>query len=116
LDEYKKDLDTEVLDAQEWRRQQLLRMFPCATFETLDGRRWCAIPLKDYGEWTRTPFEGKPKSDDGHSRAPLAERNVSPYPLPKTAPIAQVKRMSNWELFNTFCDLSRESETREFSA
>jgi hypothetical protein len=93
LNEYKKDLDTEVLDAQEWRRQHLLRMFPCAKFETLDGRRWSAIPLKDY-EWTRTPSKAV----------------TSPYPLPKTVPIAQVKQMSNWELFNSFCDLSGESE------
>jgi hypothetical protein len=99
LDEYKKDLDTEVLDAQEWRRQHLLRMFPCAKFETLDGRRWSAIPLRDY-EWTRTPSIAV----------------TSPYPLPKTVPIAQVKRMSNWELFESFCDLSGESETGEFLA
>jgi hypothetical protein len=99
LNEYKKDLDTEVLDAQEWRRQHLLRMFPCATFETLDGRRWCAIPLKDY-EWTRTP--SKPINP--------------PCPLPEAVPIAQVKRMSNWELFNSFCDLSNERKTGEFSA
>ncbi len=96
LDEYKKELDTEILDAQEWRRQHLLRMFPCAKFETLDGRRWSAIPLKDY-EWTRTPSKAM----------------TSPYPLPKTAPIAQVKRVSDWELFESFCDLSGESETGE---
>jgi hypothetical protein len=99
LDEYKKELDAEVLDAQEWRRQQLLRMFPCAKFETLDGKRWCAIPLRDY-EWTRTPSK------------PINPR----YPLPKAAPIAQVKRMSNWELFKSFCDLSNESKTGEFLA
>jgi hypothetical protein len=68
-------------------------MFPCAKFETLDGRRWQAIPLKDY-EWTRTP--SKPMNP--------------PYPLPKTVPTTQVKRMSNWELFESFCDLSGESE------
>jgi hypothetical protein len=99
LDEYKKELDTEILDAQEWRRQHLLRMFPCAKFETLDGRRWSAIPLRDY-EWTRTPSIAV----------------TSPYPLPKTVPIAQVKRMSNWELFESFCELSGESETGEFLA
>jgi hypothetical protein len=104
LDEYKKDLDTEILDAQEWRRQHLLRMFPCAKFETLDGRRWCAIPLKDY-EWTHAAPKGKPKFDDGHSHAPSGNRNASPYPLPETVPITQVKRMSNWELFNSFCSL-----------
>ena len=56
LDEYKKELDTEVLDAQEWRRWQLLRMVPCAKFETLDGRRWQAEPLTEY-KWTRTPLD-----------------------------------------------------------
>jgi hypothetical protein len=95
LDEYKKELDTEVLDAQEWRRQQLLRMFPCAKFETLDGRRWCAIPLRDY-EWTRTP--SKPIN--------------SPYPLPDTAPAVKAKRLSNWDIFNSFCDLGSETETQ----
>jgi hypothetical protein len=33
-----------------------------------------------------------------------------PYPLPKAAPTVQAKRLSNWELFNSFCDLSGESE------
>jgi hypothetical protein len=99
LDEYKKELDTEVLDAQEWRRQQLLRIFPCAKFETLDGRRWSAIPLKDY-EWTRTP-----------------SKSINPpYPLPNTAPTVQAKRLSSWELFESFCGLSGESETGEFLA
>ncbi len=99
LDEYKKELDAEVLDAQEWRRQQLLRIFPCAKFETLDGRRWCAIPLRDY-EWTRTPSK------------PINPR----YPLPNTVPTVQAKRLSSWELFDSFCDLSNESETGEFLA
>ncbi len=88
LDEYKKDLDTEVLDAQEWRRQQLLKMFPCAKFETLDGRRWSAIPLKDY-EWTRSP----------------SKSINQPYQLPDSAPTVQAKRLSSWELFNSFCSL-----------
>jgi hypothetical protein len=96
LDEYKKELSIEVLDAQEWRRQQLLRMYPCATFETLDGRRWQATALRDFG-WSRKP--SKPIN--------------SPYPLPKTVPITQVKRISNWKLFQSFCDLSGESETGE---
>ncbi len=99
LDEYKKELSIEVLDAQEWRRQQLLRMYPCATFETLDGRRWQATALRDFG-WSRKP--SKPIN--------------SPYPLPKTVPIAQVKRISNWKLFQSFCDLSNESETGEYKA
>jgi hypothetical protein len=92
LDEYKKELDTEILDAQEWRRQQLLRIFPCAKFETLDGRRWSAIPLKDY-EWMCTP-----------------SKSINPrYRLPDTAPTVQVKRLSNWDIFNSFCDLRTEA-------
>jgi hypothetical protein len=93
LEEYKKDLDREVLDAQEWRRWQLLQTFPCAKFETLDGRRWQAAVLKDY-KW---------------NHAPLAEHNVSPYRL-ISAPITQVKRKSNWELFESFCDLGSDAE------
>jgi hypothetical protein len=94
LDEYRKELDTEILDAQEWRRQQLLRIFPCAKFETLDGRRWSAIPLKDY-EWTRTP-----------------SKSINPpYRLPDTAPTVQAKRLSNWDIFNNFCDLGGDTET-----
>jgi hypothetical protein len=58
-----------------------------------------AIPLKDY-EWTRTP--SKPINP--------------PSPLPEAAPITQGKRMSNWELFESFCDSSNESETGEFLA
>jgi hypothetical protein len=131
LNEYKKELDTEVLDAQEWRRQQLLRAFPCAKFETLDGRRWSAIPLKDFG----------------YSRAMPAESN-SPYPLLLISATRQavsdsqnlvkpciselVRESGNvdncldshahvgesgferasWKLFNSFCDLSGESETQ----
>ncbi len=43
LDEYKKELDTEVLQVQSYRRRQLSRSYPAATFETLDGRRWSAF-------------------------------------------------------------------------
>jgi hypothetical protein len=96
LDEYKKDLDREVLDAQEWRRRQLLRMYPCATFETLDGRRWQAAALKDF-EWYRKP--SKPIN--------------SPYPLLKAAPRVgnTAKQKSNWDIFNSFCDLGNDAET-----
>jgi hypothetical protein len=69
-------------------------MYPCATFETLDGRRWQATALRDFN-WKRKPSKAM----------------TSPYPLLKTALIAQAKRMSSWELFNSFCDLSNESET-----
>jgi hypothetical protein len=110
LDEYKKHLDIEVLDAQEWRRQHLLRMFPCAKFETLDGRRWCARPLKAY-EWTRTPSKGKPNSDDGRNHAPSDNRNASPYRL-ISAPNTPGKKKSNWELFDSFCDLKEGDGTK----
>jgi hypothetical protein len=32
------------------------------------------------------------------------------YPLPKVAPRPQVKRMSNWDIFNSFCDLGSDTE------
>jgi hypothetical protein len=106
-------------------------MYPCAKFETLDGRRWSAIPLKDFG----------------YSRAMSAEFN-SPYPLLSISATGQaasdsqnlvkpciselVRESGNvdncldshahadesgfesasWKLFNSFCDLSGESETQ----
>jgi hypothetical protein len=73
-------------------------MYPCATFETLDGRRWQATALRDFN-WKRKPFKAM----------------TSPYPL-LSAPRPQAKRMSSWELFNSFCDLSGESETGEHKA
>ncbi len=53
-----------------------------------------AIPLKDY-EWTRTPSK------------PINQ----PYPLPDTAPAVKAKRLSNWDIFNSFCDLGSDTET-----
>jgi hypothetical protein len=88
LDEYRKELDTEVLQVQEYRRRQLLTIYPCATFETLDGRRWSAIPLKN-DAWTQL----------------LPEVLNPPYPLLNDAPIVQAKILSNWQLFGSFCDL-----------
>jgi hypothetical protein len=32
------------------------------------------------------------------------------YLLPKGAPRPQVKRMSNWDIFNSFCDLGSDTE------
>jgi hypothetical protein len=88
LDEYKKELDTEILEVQEYRRRQLLRIYPCATFETLDGRRWSAIPLKN-DAWTHAP----------------SKVINSPYQLLNDAPIVQAKILSNWQLFDSFCNL-----------
>jgi hypothetical protein len=56
-----------------------------------------------------------PLEADASVRTPSKPINA-PYPLPDTAPRPQVKRMSNWELFESFCDLSGESETGEFLA
>jgi hypothetical protein len=91
LEEYKKDLSIEVLDAQEWRREQLLRMYPCAKFETLDGRRWEAIPLKDFG----------------YNPAPL-ERINPPYKPSSAVPLV---RKSSWDLFSSFCGLGSDAES-----
>jgi hypothetical protein len=149
LDEYKKELDREILEVQEYRRRQLSRSYPAATFETLDGRRWSAcehsdsrkirqtfLADTDNGAWfsKRVPSRQSPgvldmlrqlergptpKSipieADASVRTP--SKPITPrYPLPLAAPRPQVKRKSNWELFESFCDLSGESETGEFLA
>jgi hypothetical protein len=56
-----------------------------------------------------------PLEADASVRTPSKPINPS-YPLPLAAPRPQVERMSNWELFNSFCDSSNESETGEFLA
>jgi hypothetical protein len=138
LDEYKKELDTEVLQVQSYRRRQLLRSYPAATFETLDGRRWSAcehsdsrkfqvttLAHTDEGAWysRRIPSrqspgvldmlrqleraslpESIPLEADAHLRTPSKPIN-SPYQLLNDAPIVQAKILSNWQLFDSFCDL-----------
>ncbi len=32
------------------------------------------------------------------------------YPLPETAPTVKAKRLSNWDIFNSFCDLGSDTE------
>jgi hypothetical protein len=72
LEDYKKELDTEVLDVQEFRRRQLLMRYPCATFETLDGRRFSEFEHSysrklrqttlrdtDEGAWYSSRFESR---------------------------------------------------------
>jgi hypothetical protein len=56
-----------------------------------------------------------PIEADASVRTPSKPIN-QPYPLPLAAPRPQVERKSNWELFESFCDLSGESETGEFLA
>ncbi len=62
-----------------------------------------------------SPPESIPIEADTLKRTPSKPIN-QPYPLPLAAPRPQVKRKSNWELFNSFCDSSNESETGEFSS
>jgi hypothetical protein len=138
LDEYRKELDTEVLQVQEYRRRQLSRSYPAATFETLDGRRWSAVEHSgsrkssqtfladtDIGAWfsKRIPSrqssgvlsllrqlergslpDSIPLKNDASMRTP-SEVLKSPYQLLNAAPIVQAKTLSNWQLFDSFCDL-----------
>jgi hypothetical protein len=137
LDEYRKELDTEVLQVQSYRRRQLSRSYPAATFESLDGRRWSAFEHSDSrkfrvtlladtdeGAWfsRRIPSRQSsgvldmlrqlergptPKSiplkNDASMHAP-SEVLKSPYQLLNDAPIVQAKTLSNWQLFDSFCD------------
>jgi hypothetical protein len=93
LEEYKTELDMEVSGVQEYRRWQLLRTFPCAKFETLDGRRWQAITLKDFGRSRES-----------------SRRITSPYKLLSSSAVPLVRK-SYWDLFSSFCGLGSEAET-----
>jgi hypothetical protein len=57
-----------------------------------------------------SPPDSIPIEADTLKRTPSSLIN-QPYPLPDTAPRPQVKRMSNWELFESFCDSSNEQKT-----
>jgi hypothetical protein len=138
LDEYRKELDTEVLQVQSYRRRQLLRSYPAATFESLDGRRWSAFEHSgsrkssqtfladtDEGAWyskripsrqssgvldmlrqleRASPPDSIPIEADAWTHAP-SEVLKSPYQLLNDAPVVQAKILSNWQLFDSFCDL-----------
>ncbi len=114
------------------RRDALLERFPNSVFTDLSGKSyygWQAVREMRQREKEKQPGYN-PETDNYwkfkryqdlyfEQIAPLEAAAVnrtpsktvtSPYPLPKTAPIAQVKQMSNWELFESFCDLSGESE------
>jgi hypothetical protein len=120
------------------RRDALLERFPNSVFTDLSGKSyygWQAVREMRQREKEKQPgynpetdnywkfkryqdlyFEQiAPLEADAVNRAPT-KAVTSPYPLPKIVLIGQVKRMSNWELFESFCDLSGESETGEFSA
>jgi hypothetical protein len=138
LDEYRKELDTEILQVQSYRRRQLSRSYPAATFESLDGRRWSAFEHSgsrkssqtfladtDEGAWyskripsrqssgvldmlrqleRASPPDSIPIEADASMRAP-SEVLKSTYQLLNDAPIVQAKTLSNWQLFDSFCDL-----------
>jgi hypothetical protein len=138
LDEYRKELDIEVLEVQEYRRRQLLMRYPCATFETLDGRsfsefehsysrkpRQTTLRDTDEGAWysKRIPSrqspgvldmlrqleraslpDSIPLDADASMRTPSEVLNL-PYQLLNDAPVVQAKTLSNWQLFDSFCDL-----------
>ncbi len=96
---------------REFRIDYLAHKMPFATFRTLDGSRWFGVSERAPKSNIVSLSEHRVKS------ATRANADVPPYPLlPKAAPITQVKRMSNWELFESFCDLSGESETDAESA
>ncbi len=58
-----------------------------------------------------------PLEADGVNHVPSDNRNASPYPL-ISAPSTRAKKKSNWELFESFCDLKEgdEIKTGEFLA
>jgi hypothetical protein len=126
------------------RRDALLERFPHAVFTDLSGKSYTIADCRrkfqlttlahtDNGAWfskrvpsrqspgvleelrqlERGPTDPIPIEADASVRTP--SKPITPrYPLPEAAPRPQVKRMSNWELFNSFCDSSNESETGEF--
>jgi hypothetical protein len=50
-----------------------------------------------------------PIEADASVRTPSKPINPR-YPLPKGAPTVKAKRLSNWDLFNSFCDLGSDTE------
>ncbi len=141
-----KYLDKNIDGIIKKRRDALLERFPHAVFTDLSGKSYTIADCRrkfqlttlahtDNGAWfskripsrqspgvldmlrqlERGPTDLIPLDADAGWRTPSKPINP-PSPLPKTVPRPQVKRKSNWELFNSFCDLSNESETGEFLA
>jgi hypothetical protein len=128
------------------RRDALLERFPDAVFTDLSGKSYTIADCRrkfqqttlahtDNGAWysKRIPSRQSPgvleelrqlergPTDpiplDAHLSVHTPSKPINqPYPLPEAAPRPQVKRMSNWQLFNSFCDSSGEIGTGEFSA
>jgi hypothetical protein len=96
------------------------RKFQQTTLAHTDNGAWYSarIPsrqspgvLKELRQLERASVsQSIPIEADASVRTPSKPINA-PYPLPLAAPRPQVKRMSNWELFNSFCDLGSDTET-----
>ncbi len=139
-----KYLDENIDGIIKKRRDALLERFPHAVFTDLSGKSYTVEDCRrkfqvttlahtDEGAWyskrvpsrqspgvldmlrelERGPTDPIPLEADASVRT--RSKPINPrYLLPDTAPRPQVERMSNWELFESFCDSSNESETGEF--
>jgi hypothetical protein len=115
------------------RRDALLERFPNSVFTDLSGASyygWQAVKEVRQREKEKQPGYNVETDDywkfkkyqdlyfeqtatleaDGVNRKP-SKAMTSLYPLLKTAPRPQAKRMSNWELFNSFCGLGSDAES-----
>jgi hypothetical protein len=101
-------VDVTMRHRRKFRVNDLAGRQPHATFRTLDGGRW-------FGVSAEPPKVVVCLSDFKLNRARLKAMN-SPSPLLNSfVPGTHGKprtRMSNWQLFDSFCDLSGESETQ----
>jgi hypothetical protein len=124
------DVNKDLIIAK--RREALLERFPNSVFTDLSGQSyygWQAVKEVRQREKEKQPGYNPETDDywrfkkyqdlyfeqtatleaDGVNQKPSKPIN-SPYPL-LSAPRPQAKRMSNWELFNSFCGLGSEAET-----
>jgi hypothetical protein len=123
----------------EKRRDALLLCFPNAVFTDLSGKSYTINDCRrksqittladtDNGAWyssripsrqssglfeelavlDRNVSQPLPLDADAVKPAPSKQINLS-YKLPNTAPTVQVKRLSSWDIFNSFCDLRTEA-------
>jgi hypothetical protein len=124
----------------EKRRDALLERFPHAVFTDLSGKSYTihdcrrkfqltTLAHTDNGAWysARIPSRQSPgvleelrQLERGVSQPVPLEADASVrtpskpitprYPLPDTAPTVKAKRLSNWDIFNSFCDLGSDTE------
>lgn len=122
------------------RRDALLKRFPNAVFTDLSGKSYTAADYRrgfrlvtlrdtDEGAWYSSRIESRqsrgileslrqlengtavpiPLDADAFGSEP-SDSATAPYPLPDTVPGVQAATLSNWELFDSFCDLGGERE------